>query len=265
MKVSKIKLLRSICISLMISSVMLISTSVSVSATSISNNQNISVQNLVTSIKADKASNADEIDELFNYANEGNQEAIQQIKSFDCLNGKVVSEYAKNIILAPNTSKTIAFDDGSKVVFTNETRPVTATELLGLKMATMSSLSLTKVTPMSEFPTDPQVTNCTEKLFLGTKYLGYQGGSAYWYDVGRSDCHIISTAPDIFGPLLSITASSSRTLENDITDSTYQVNAQFTAVQYGIVIGSVSGDDIIFVDTGGFCGFVYDGLTNISG
>jgi hypothetical protein len=234
------------------------------SAASIPGSDDSSVQQLITSITADKASSSSEIDELLNYAQNGNQMAIAKLRSFDCLNGQLVSQYAQNIVLAPNTSKTVVFDDGSKVVFTNETRPATATEIANLKAsATMSNLLKFKVTPMSEFPTDPQVTNCTQTMFLGSIYLGYEGGSAYWYDESRSVCHIISTAPDIFGPLLSITASSSKILENDTVDSTYQVNAQYTAVERGIVIGSVSGCDIIFVDTGGFCGFEYDGLSNL--
>ncbi|MDT8718828.1 hypothetical protein IAI10_19420 [Clostridium sp. 19966] len=48
--------------------------------------------------------------------------------------------------------------------------------------------------------------------------------------------------------------------ENDITDSTYEVDATVVVVEWGIVINSGSSSDIIFVDTGGVSGFEYDGI-----
>lgn|GEM_PF-3300992 len=245
----KMKVIGLSIFSLMSLSVAQFNAPTNVYAASIPNNDNSNVQSIITSIKADKASNASEINKLFDYAKTGNKKAIEQLKSFDCFNKKVISQYAKKVVLAPNTSKTIVFDDGSRIVYQNRTSPVN----VSTNAAILSNFGL--ITPM-----DSHVTNCTASVYVGSRYIGYEGGSAYWYDISRDSCHIISTSPSIAGPLITISSTSSQILENDITDSTYQVNAQFTGILNGQVIYSVVGDDIIFVDTGGISGFEYDGL-----
>lgn len=199
-----------------------------------------SISSLVNSIRIDKAKNSTRVEKLVKLYRSGNSSARKAVASFDCFNKeKIKKVVGKELKLAPGTSRTFCFDDGSRITYTNM-----------LSGATNAPAHLDPIQPMTTYPTSPQTSRCLVGIYIGPVPIEAFGGAAYWQDYSRSSCHIISCWMYAGAVGCSISSEYAKIIENDVTDSTFEVHGDVDVMGvYGCTV-----DQIFYVDTGGIIG-----------
>ncbi|HEX3027477.1 MAG TPA: hypothetical protein VHR42_09700 [Clostridia bacterium] len=225
----------------------------------IESNKEVNTETLVNEIKSDKAANVSEINDLLDRCKNNDQVAIQQIQSFDCFNNKMVNDSTNDMKIDPNSSRTITFDDGSSITYTNTLTSANNFNLFSLSRSLTSSTSMVQLSSYS-FPTPAKTSKITAEYKVGPIVVGHHGGSATWCDYSRTKCHLYSTNPVLDGWGISISNPSSKIVINNASSAVFSVTATLSLSQAGITFFSVHGTDVMFIETAGAMGFRSQGL-----